>query len=69
MFWMVQQALLYPLMILSGMLLPLEAGPGWMPVAALFNPLTYVVDAERALFAGQFTADVGWGWLAAFSSP
>jgi ABC-2 type transport system permease protein len=65
MFWVVQQALLYPLMILSGMLLPLEAGPGWMRVAAAFNPLAYVVDAERALFAGHFTADVAWGWLAA----
>jgi ABC-2 type transport system permease protein len=65
MFWAVQQSLLYPLMILSGMLLPLETGPGWMRAAAAFNPLVYVVDAERALFAGQFNADVGWGWLAA----
>jgi ABC-2 type transport system permease protein len=65
MFWAVQQSLLYPLMILSGMLLPLETGPGWMRAAAAFNPLAYVVDAERALFAGQFNADVAWGWLAA----
>jgi ABC-2 type transport system permease protein len=65
MFWVVQQALLYPLMILSGMLLPLSAGPGWMRAAAHANPLTYVVDAERALFDGQFTATVGWGVLAA----
>ena len=56
MFWVVQQTLLFPLMILSGMLLPLETGPGWMRVAAAFNPLAYVVDAERALFAGEFTA-------------
>ena len=28
MFWAVQQTLLFPLMILSGMLLPLETGPG-----------------------------------------
>jgi len=65
MFWVVQQALLYPLMILSGMLLPLSVGPGWMQALAKANPLTYVVDAERALFAGQFTSSVGWGWLAA----
>jgi ABC-2 type transport system permease protein len=65
MFWVVQQALLYPLMILSGMLLPLSAGPGWMQVIAKANPLTYVVDAERALFAGQYTSSVAWGWLAA----
>jgi ABC-2 type transport system permease protein len=54
MFWAVQQTLLFPLMILSGMLLPLESGPAWMRVAAQFNPLAHVVAAERALFAGQF---------------
>ncbi|MFI7585258.1 ABC transporter permease [Kocuria sp. M1N1S27] len=54
MFWTVQQGLLFPLMLLSGMLLPLEAGPGWMQVLSRFNPLTYMVDAERALFNGQF---------------
>jgi ABC-2 type transport system permease protein len=65
MFWTVQQALLYPLMILSGMLLPIEAGPGWMQAIAKANPLTYVVDASRSLFAGSFDATAGWGWLAA----
>lgn len=53
MFWAVQQTLILPLMLLSGLLLPLESGPGWMRVVAAFNPLTYVVDAERALFAGR----------------
>jgi len=56
MFWAVQQTLLFPLMILSGMLLPLETGPAWMRVAAEFNPLAHVVAAERALFAGEFLA-------------
>lgn len=64
-FWAVQQALLFPLLILSGMMLPLEAGPTWMQVAALFNPLTYVVDAERALFAGTLDATAGYGFAAA----
>jgi ABC-2 type transport system permease protein len=66
MFWAVQQTLLFPLMILSGMLLPLETGPAWMQAAARFNPLTYLVDAERALFAGDLgSPTVAWGWLAA----
>lgn len=65
MFWMVQQTFLFPLMILSGMLLPLENGPGWMQTAAGFNPLSYVVDAERALFSGDLTsAAVVQGWIA-----
>ena len=48
MFWMVHQTLLFPLMILSGMLLPLDDGPAWMHVAAAVNPLSYLVGAERA---------------------
>jgi len=51
-FWTVQQTLLFPLMLLSGMLLPLDDGPGWLRVMADFNPLKHVVDAERTLFAG-----------------
>ncbi|MEK8227184.1 hypothetical protein NKG05_15540 [Oerskovia sp. M15] len=37
-FWGVQQSLLFPLLILSGMMLPLEAGPSWMQTASKFNP-------------------------------
>ena len=59
MFWVVQQTFLFPLMILSGMLLPLETGPEWMQVASKFNPLTYLVDAERALFAGDVALERG----------
>lgn len=52
-FWAVQQTLLFPLLLLAGVLLPLESGPGWMRAAATVNPLHYLVDAERALFAGD----------------
>jgi ABC-2 type transport system permease protein len=66
MFWGVQQSLLFPLLILSGMMLPLEAGPRWMQVVARFNPLTYIVDAERALFSGTFAdRSIGLAVLAA----
>lgn len=69
MFWAVQQTLLFPLMILSGMLLPLEGGPGWMQALAKANPLTYVVDAERALFAGDvLSATALWGFVAALAT-
>jgi ABC-2 type transport system permease protein len=54
-FYMVQQTMLFPLLILSGMMLPLEGGPAWMQTLSRINPLTYVVEAERALFAGDFT--------------
>jgi ABC-2 type transport system permease protein len=69
MFWVVQQTLIFPLMILSGMLLPLDTGPAWMQVVARFNPLAYLVDAERALFAGELTSStVVWGWAAALAT-
>ena len=45
---------MFPLLILSGMLLPLEHGPEWMQVAAAVNPLSHLVAAERALLAGDF---------------
>lgn len=52
-FWVVQQTLMFPLLILSGTMLPLDDAPGWMRALVTINPLGYVVDAERALFAGQ----------------
>jgi ABC-2 type transport system permease protein len=68
MFWVVQQTLLFPLMILSGMLLPLETGPGWMQSASQVNPLTHLVNAERALFAGDLASpSVLWGWTASLA--
>lgn len=66
MFYAVQQSLIFPLLILSGMLLPLEMGPSWLLTLARFNPLKHVVDAERVLFAGQFgSMSVVWGTLSA----
>jgi ABC-2 type transport system permease protein len=65
-FWAVQQTLLFPLLLLAGVLLPLETGPGWMRAAASVNPLHYLVDAERSLFAGDvFTGTVLAGLVAA----
>ncbi|WP_313816093.1 ABC transporter permease [Citricoccus sp.] len=65
-FWGVQQLLIFPLLILSGMLLPLEDGPAWMRVVAAVNPVSHVVTAERVLLAGDLAAlEVLWGALAA----
>jgi ABC-2 type transport system permease protein len=66
MFWGVQQSLIFPLLILSGMMLPIETGPGWMQVAARFNPLSFIVDAERSLFTNAtFDSTVAVGVLVA----
>ena len=42
-----------PLLLLSGILLPLTLGPGWLRAIAKWNPFSWAVDAARALFAGD----------------
>lgn len=39
-----------PLLLLSGVLLPLSFAPGWLRALASANPLSYAVDAGRAIF-------------------
>jgi ABC-2 type transport system permease protein len=66
MFWAVQQTLLFPLLLLAGMLLPIDGAPGWLRLCSRLNPLSYIVDAERALFNGDLvSATVGGGLIAA----
>lgn len=52
-------AVLLPLLLLSGILLPITTGlaPQWLYNIARFNPFRYVVDASRAGFLGDFTMD------------
>ncbi|WP_061289866.1 ABC transporter permease [Herbidospora cretacea] len=65
-FYGVTQVVMFPLLLLSGVLLPVENGPGWLRAAASVNPVTYIVEAERALFAGRFLdTPVLYGALAA----
>ncbi|WP_424186070.1 ABC transporter permease [Actinokineospora sp. G85] len=52
-FYGVQQMLFFPLLLLSGVLLPMDQAPGWLYTVSRFNPVSYVVEAERSLFAGQ----------------
>jgi ABC-2 type transport system permease protein len=39
-----------PLLLLSGVLLPLSFAPDWLRTIAMANPLAYAVDAARAIF-------------------
>lgn len=48
------QSVSLPLLLLSGVLLPMSLAPAWLRHASQVNPLTYVVDATRALFRGDF---------------
>ena len=44
-----------PILLLSGMLLPMELAPTWLQVLAHFNPAYYCVEAGRARVAGHIT--------------
>ncbi len=42
-----------PVLLLSGVLLPLSLAPGWLQGLAALNPLSHAVEAARALFNEQ----------------
>jgi ABC-2 type transport system permease protein len=44
-----------PLMLLSGILLPMNYAPDWLRYVSYANPLRYIVDGMRAAMAGEFT--------------
>jgi ABC-2 type transport system permease protein len=49
-------AIALPLMLLSGILLPLSFAPAWLRWVADLNPFRYAVDAMRGLFVGGYTS-------------
>lgn len=54
------QGVSLPLLLLSGVLLPMALAPGWLRHLSQANPLTYVVDGARSLFRGDIaTWEVG----------
>ena len=50
----VVQFIALPLLLMSGILLPLALAPDWLQFLASLNPLTHAVDAARALFNGDW---------------
>jgi len=51
-----------PVLLLSGILLPMTIGPDWLRRASDFMPIRWVVDAVRSAFGGQFDgSDMFWG--------
>ncbi|KXB03538.1 ABC transporter [candidate division MSBL1 archaeon SCGC-AAA261F19] len=49
---------MFPLLFLSSAFLPLNALPGWIQTFAKFNPVTYGVDATRAVVLGKDVMEV-----------
>ena len=43
-----------PILLLSGILLPMTLAPAWLQMVANFNPFKHIVEALRAVFRGDF---------------
>src|SRR3982751_3783622 len=52
-----------PVLLLSGILLPLTYAPGWLQGIADWNPFSWAVDGTRALFRGDLGASDVWQGL------
>lgn len=54
-----------PVLLLSGILLPMTLGPSWLHWISNFMPFRWVVDGVRGTFVGDIASStVGWGLLA-----
>jgi len=47
-----------PLMLLSGIMLPLTMGPGWLQGIARATPFRYIIDAMRGAFSGHYLTTI-----------
>jgi ABC-2 type transport system permease protein len=47
-------AIVFPILLLSGILLPMSLAPDWLQTLANVNPFSHAVNAARDLFNGQF---------------
>lgn len=47
-------SIIVPLMLLSGILLPMRLGPGWLQGISRISPFKYIIDAMRSAFQGQY---------------
>ena len=43
-----------PLLLLSGIFLPMTLGPGWLQGIARISPFRYIIDAMREAYQGQY---------------
>jgi ABC-2 type transport system permease protein len=54
-----------PVLLLSGILLPMSLAPTWLRYVSDVNPLKHVVDGIRVFFRGDITSMTGaWGLIA-----
>src|SRR5690606_29331802 len=50
-----------PVLLLSGILLPMTLAPAWLDIVSSVIPTRHIVEAVRHTFAGEFDLTVLWG--------
>lgn len=58
------QTVTLPLMLVSGILLPMSLAPAWLDAVSRLSPFRYIVDAMRAVAAGNYTSGTSLTGLA-----
>ena len=49
-----------PILLLSGILLPMNLAPQWLQIVSNFNPFKHIVEALRAVFRSDFNDPIVW---------
>jgi ABC-2 type transport system permease protein len=49
-----------PILLLSGILLPMNLAPQWLQIASNFNPFKHIVEALRAVYRSDFGNPIVW---------
>ena len=56
-------AVVFPILLLSGILLPMSLAPGWLQTISDVNPFKHIVEGARAFFAGDYGSSTAWWGL------
>jgi ABC-2 type transport system permease protein len=56
-------AVVFPILLLSGILLPMSLAPGWLQAISDVNPFKHIVEGARAFFAGDYGSSTAWWGL------
>jgi ABC-2 type transport system permease protein len=57
-------AVVFPVLLLSGILLPMSLAPGWLQDISDVNPFKHIVEGTRSFFAGDYGSSTAWWGLA-----
>lgn len=61
-------AFMVPLMLLSGVILPMSLAPGWLDTLSSATPFRYIIDGMRAAFTGDWASHYVWvGFAVSFA--